>query len=342
MDELGAWRSRRRVTLEDVARHAEVSRALVSIVMRDAPGASTATRERVMAAARELGYRPDVRARSLAGQQSRLIGVMFGVGSGIFQFDLLEGLYAAAEERGLGLILSPITRGRDEHRAAESLHDFRFDALVMLGPVTAPEPILAGEVPVVVVGWHVDHPAVDIVRTSDVHGMALAVRHLVSLGHRRIAHIDGGETVISASRREAYADAMAAQGLGPSIRIVGGGQSQLDGLRAARTLLAEGDLPTAVVAFNDDTAVAAMGLLAQQGIEVPGRLSIIGWDDGDAAALSPVGLTSVAQQPDTMARLAVERIVARLERRTIDDREIILEPELRVRASTAKVRSTLS
>ena len=111
MTERPAWRPARRVTLEDVAQHAEVSRALVSIVMRDAPGASSATRERVLAAARELGYRPDVRARSLAGQKSRLIGVMFGVGVGIFQFELLEGLYAAAEEHGHSLILSALTRG---------------------------------------------------------------------------------------------------------------------------------------------------------------------------------------------------------------------------------------
>ena len=124
-----AWRSRRRVTLEDVARHAEVSRALVSIVMRDAPGASTATRERVMAAARELGYRPDVRARSLAGTEVPADRRHVRGRSGIFQFDLLEGLYAAAEQRGLGLIVRPMTKGRDEHQAAESLHDFRFDAL---------------------------------------------------------------------------------------------------------------------------------------------------------------------------------------------------------------------
>ena len=69
-----------------------------------------------LAAARELGYRPDVRARSLAGQKSRLIGVMFGVGVGTFQFDLLEGLYAAAEKHGHSLILTPLTRGRDEQR----------------------------------------------------------------------------------------------------------------------------------------------------------------------------------------------------------------------------------
>jgi DNA-binding LacI/PurR family transcriptional regulator len=341
MTEDGDRLTRRRVTLEDVAKHADVSRALVSIVMRDAPGASAATRERVLAAARELGYRPDIRARSLAGQKSRLIGVMFGVSIGTFQFDLLEGLYAAAEKHGHSLILTPVTRGRDEYRAAQDLHDFGFDALIMLGPPT-PKPLLSGKVPIAVVGWHVDDPAVDVVRTSDEHGMAQAVNHLVGLGHRRIAHIDGGASVISAARREGYAKAMHAHGLGTNIRVISGGQSQLDGQRAVRALLFEGDLPTALLAYNDDTAVAAMGLLAQQDIEVPGQLSIVGWDDGEAAALSPVGLTTVAQDPTEMARLAVERIVARIEGRRVDGHEIVLEPELRVRSSTRNCDDLMS
>ena len=99
-----------------------------------------------------------------------------------------------------------------------------------------------------------------------------------------------------------------------------------------------GDLPTALIAYNDDTAVAAMGLLAQQGVDVPGQLSVVGWDDSEAAALSPVGLTSVAQHPAEMARLAVERIVARIEGRRVEGHEIVLEPELGVRSSTARRR----
>lgn len=330
------WLTRRRVTLNDVAKHADVSRSLVSIVMRDAPGASSATRERVLAAARSLGYRPDVRARSLASSKSRLIGVLFGVDLGAFHFDLLEGLYAAAEEHGHSLILSALTSGRDERRAAQSLHDFRFDACIMLGPPT-PLPLLTGEVPLVVVGWHVDHPAVDVVRTSDAHGMALAVDHLVGLGHREITHIDGGASVIAASRRNEYAAAMHTHGLDSSVRVIPGGWTQLDGQRAARALLADGDLPTAVIAYNDDVAVAAMGLLAQQDVEVPGHLSVVGWDDGEAAALSPVGLTTVAQDPIQMARLAVERMVARIDGPRVDHREIVLEPKLTVRASTANL-----
>ena len=328
------WRTSRRVTLNDVAKLAGVSRALVSIVMRDVPGASDSTRKRVLAAARELGYVPDIRARSLAGQKSRIIGVMFGVGVGSFHFDLLEALYTAAKVHDYNLILSAVTEGRGEEEAAQSLKDFRFDGLVMLGPPTA-VPLLAGQVPVAVVGWHVDHPAVDVVRTSDQHGMAAAVDYLVSIGHRRISHIDGGGDLIAESRRAAYVEAMDRCGLSSDVSVVEGGQTQLDGQRAARRLLDEGNLPTALVAFNDDVAVAAMGLMAQQGVAVPDRLSVIGWDDSAVAALSPVGLSSVRQQPKLMGRLALERMVARIEQRRVEQRELVLEPEFQIRDSTS-------
>jgi hypothetical protein len=179
----------------------------------------------------------------------------------------------------------PSKRRRKGSRLGSAMtegHDFGFDALIMLGPHTA-KPLLTGKVPIAVVGWYVDDPAVDVVRTSDEHGMAQAVNHLVGLGHRHIAHIDGGTTVIAAARREGYEKAMHDHALGAYIRVVPGGQSQLDGQRAVRALLSAGDLPTALLAYNDDTAVAAMGLLAQRDIQVPGQLSIVGWDDGEVA-----------------------------------------------------------
>ncbi len=328
-----------RVTMEDVARHAEVSRALVSIVMRGVPGASDETRARVFESARVLGYRPDLRARALAGQRSRTIGVMFGVTVGVFHFQLLDGLYEAAEARSHSLILSPLTRRRDERQAAQALQDFRFDSLIMLNPPTL-HPILAGRLPLAVIGWHIDHPDVDVVRVSDDQGIAAMVDHLVALGHRRIAHIDGGATVISDSRRTAYTAAMTRHGLGSEVRVVTGGQSQLDGWRAAQRLLDEGDLPTAVVAYNDDTAVAAISLFRQQGISVPNQLSVTGFDDSEIAELSPVPLTTVAQDPTELGRRAIDRVIARVEQQRIPDREIVLDGEVRVRSSTARPRAS--
>src|SRR6185437_869488 len=142
----------RRPTLEDVAAHAGVSRALVSIVIRGAAGASDATRERVLASAAQLGYRPDPRARLLARRRSRLLGVSFGAHYP-FHADLLEGVYLAAEPAGYDVALSARTPSRDERRAVESLLDYRCEALILLGPQTSELRLaqLGRRLPVVVV-----------------------------------------------------------------------------------------------------------------------------------------------------------------------------------------------
>ena len=107
------------------------------------------------------------------------------------------------------------------------------------------------------------------------------------------------------------------------------------GQRATRALLESGDVPTAVIAYNDDVAVAAIGVLAQRGLDVPRQMSVIGWDDNAVARLAPADLTTVAQQPQLMARLCVERLVARINGEHVDQGDIVLEPELLVRASAA-------
>lgn len=327
----------RRATLDDVAARAGVSRALVSIVMRGAAGASASTRERVLAAAKEMGYRPDLRARSLASTRSRLIGVLFGTARR-FHFELLEGLYAAAEERGYGLVLSALTGERDEQHALNSLHAFRFDAVVMLGPATA-EPLMAGRVPLVVMGWHVEHPMVDVVRHSDAEGMALAVEHLVQLGHRRIWHVDGGNQLVAEARRDGYLAAMRSHRLASQTRIVSGGEDQLDGQLAAQSILKGRSMPTAIVAYNDDTAAAVMSVLAAHDIHVPEQVSVVGWDDSALARTPAFDLTSVGQRPQEMARIAIERLDIRLQGGQVSDREIVLGTSLTVRSSTGPAQA---
>jgi DNA-binding LacI/PurR family transcriptional regulator len=333
MTERMRWAPVPRITLTDVAREAGVSRAIVSVVLRGQTGASEATRVRVLSAAEKLGYRPDLRAQSLAGNKSRLIGVMFGA-AGSFHFDLLEGLYDEAERRNYSLILGALTKDRDEKRVVRSVQGFRLDGMILLGPAST-SPLLAGTLPLAVIGWEVDHNMVDVVRTSDVTGMALAVNHLAELGRKRIAHLDGGSGLIAASRREAYQVAMAERGLARYIRVLPGGETPLDGARATQTMLrGRARLPEAIVSYNDDTAIGALTVLLDNGIRVPGDVAVTGYDNGIEASESPVGLTSVAQRPHELARLAVQRVVARATGRQAGARSIVLEPELVVREST--------
>jgi DNA-binding LacI/PurR family transcriptional regulator len=326
----------RRPTLADVAVRAGVSTALVSIVMREAPGASAATRERVLAVADELGYRPDSRARFLRRSRSRLLGVVFGV-QHPFHGDLLDGLYTVADRLAYELALSAVTPGRDEQRAIGSLLQDRCEALVLLGPQspTATLADLAARLPVVVVARPVRSTTVDVVRTADDEGMRLAVDHLVALGHRDVVHVDGGRAPGAAGRRRGYREALQRHGL--PARVVDGGPTEDDGAAAARRLL-DGPLPGAVTVFNDRCALGVLDVLRRAGRTVPGEISVVGYDDSRIARLSSVDLTSVAQDVEQLTTLAVGRALARLDGAPVDRRELVVPPRLVVRSSTAPPR----
>ncbi|MBM7804427.1 DNA-binding LacI/PurR family transcriptional regulator [Geodermatophilus bullaregiensis] len=323
----------RRPTLADVAARAGVSTALVSIVMREAPGASAATRERVRRAADEIGYRPDSRARLLRSSRSRLLGVVFGV-QHAFHGDLLTGLYDAAERAGYELALSAVTPGRGEQPAVDSLLRDRCEALVLLGPQSPAATLtdLATRLPVVVLARPVRSATVDVVRTADDEGMRLAVDHLVALGHRDVVHVDGGRAPGAAERRRGYREALQRHGL--PARVLAGGLTEDDGAAAARRLL-EGPLPSAVTVFNDRCALGVLDVLRRAGRTVPGEVSVVGYDDSRIARLSSVDLTSVAQDVEQLTTLAVGRALARLDGTPVDRRELVVPPRLVVRSSTA-------
>ncbi|WP_433300067.1 LacI family DNA-binding transcriptional regulator [Actinoplanes sp. CA-030573] len=328
----------RRPTLADVAAEAGVSVALASIVMREAPGASAATRARVLEVARRLGYQPDSRARLLRSGESRLLGVVFGV-QHPFHDDVLTGLYDAAGRVGHELALSAVTPRRDERTAIDGLLRDRCAALILLGPLipTAELGALTARMPVVAMFRPIRHKAVDVVRTDDSRGLHLAVDHLVELGHRRIAHVDGARWVASAERRQGYREAMTRHGLAEHIRVVPGGSGEEDGARAARELL--DDPPTAVTTFNDLSATGLLDGLRRGGLDVPGDISVVGYDDSSFSRLAHIDLTTVAQDIDTMTTLAVARAVERVAGVRIAHREVVTSPRLVVRGTTGPVDS---
>ena len=326
----------RRPTLADVAARAGVSTALVSTVIRDVPGASAATRQRILQAAEEIGYRPDARARLLRSNRSRLIGVTFGV-QHAFHGDLVSGLYEAADAEGYEIALSAVTPRRDERRAVGSLLQDRCEAMILLGPDSPAGYLaeLAGRCPVVVVARAVNGRGVDVVRTADDEGLQQAVDHLVALGHRRIAHIDGGRAPGAAQRRRGYRQAMHRHGLDADILIVPGGLGEEDGADAARQLLATVPRPTAVAVFNDRSATGLLDVFRNAGVRVPQDISVVGFDDSRLARLSHVDLTTVAQDAGRMATLAVARAIDRLDGTPTGGREIVIPPRLIVRGTTA-------
>jgi DNA-binding LacI/PurR family transcriptional regulator len=324
----------RRPTLADVAARAGVSTALVSIVIRDVPGASAATRERILRVADEIGYRPDTRARLLRSNRSHLIGVCFGV-QHAFHGDLVGGLYDAADKTGYELALSAVTANRDEPRAIASLLQDRCEAMILLGPQGPPGYLsgLTDRMPVVVVARAVR--GIDVVRTADDEGLQQAVNHLVELGHRRIAHIDGGRAAGAAERRRGYRKAMHNHGLDAEIRIITGGLTEDDGAAGARKMLAGDPPPTAVAVFNDRSATGVLDVARTAGLDVPGDLSVVGFDNSRLARLAQFDLTTVAQDAERLADLAVARAVDRLDGKPVGGREQVIPPHLMIRSTTA-------
>jgi DNA-binding LacI/PurR family transcriptional regulator len=333
-----AARPGRRPTLDDVAARAGVSRTLASLIIRGIPGPSATTGERVLRVAKELGYRPDTRARLLARQHSRLLGVVFGM-QHAFHAEVVDGLYAAAEAAGYELVLSGLTPSRDPRRAVETLLDYRCEALILLGPEDHAAWIaeLAERVPVLVVGYRVKQASVDIVRTADHEGVGQAVDHLVALGHWDIVHVDGGPGLVPSDRRRGYRSAMRRHGLGEHARVVPGGKTEEAGALAA-TLLRGGALPTAVLAYNDDSALGLIDAFIRAGVTVPGDVSVVGYDDSWLSRLPHVSLTTVGQDAHRMASLAVERALARLSGEQIPGGDLVLPPHLVVRGTTAPAR----
>jgi DNA-binding LacI/PurR family transcriptional regulator len=331
--------SGRRATLADVARQAGVSTTLVSLVMRGVPGASPANREKVFRVARELGYVPDSRARALRGR-SHLLGVMYEVHQP-FHADLVDGIYAAAEEAGYDVVLSAVTQRRNEDTAVETLLADRCEALLLCAPQTGRDWItgVAARLPTVVLARHVRHPDVSVVRTADVKGIGLAVNHLTDLGHTQIAHIDGGRVPAAEQRRRGYRAAMTKHGLTPV--LVHGGWSEESGFRAAQQILGEGDRPTAIVAFNDACATGALSALFRAGVAVPQAMSVVGFDDTHLAGFSHVGLTTIRQDATLMAQLAVSRAISRIEAGSGDSQsgDGVVPPTLVIRGTTGPARA---
>ncbi|WNG85883.1 LacI family DNA-binding transcriptional regulator [Mycobacterium sp. ITM-2016-00317] len=328
----------RRPTLADVAARAGVSRALVSIVMRDAPGAGEGTRERVKRAAEEIGYAPDPQARRLRERRTRLVGLTFSARQE-FHADLVDGVYVTAEALGYDVVLSAVTPHRDEARAVRTLVDDRCEGLLLVGPQLPARELgeLAARLPLVVLARRVR--GVDAVRSDDVAGAVAGVEHLVGLGHRRILYLDGGTAPGAAERRRGYRRAAKAARL-PEL-VAPGGLSERDGAAAAAAMIASGELPDAVFAFNDRCALGVMDVVIRSGLSVPQDISVLGFDDSPLAGLAHIQLTTVRQDSARLAEVAVQRLVACLDgvAECTEAVDLVCEPTLVVRGSTAPPRS---
>jgi DNA-binding LacI/PurR family transcriptional regulator len=333
----------RRPTSADVAARAGVSRTTVSLVLNNR-GASIpeATRQRVLEAARELDYHPDHAARGLARGRSHTLALVVlrsadQVATDAFLPEVLRGLTAASRPAGYRVLVEPIDPGTAPY--GELVRSGRAEGLIISGPMLHDGELarlVRDRYPVVIQGELRDLriPSVDVDNRA---GASEAVRHLIDLGHRRIACITNAplEYAAAATRLGGYWDALADAGLPRDEALTAEGAFDAASGRRAMAEVLGRQRPDAVFAASDVVAVGALGALREAGLRVPDDISLVGFDDIPLAGHIDPPLTTVRVPALEIGRAAGAVMLDRLAGRTVPERTV-LPTELVVRTSTAR------
>lgn len=310
--------TRRPVTMADVARHAGVSRSAVSFVLNDRRSVSIAedTRDRVLAAAAELGYRPNAGARALAKKQSDWYGLVTEIVTAPFAVDIIKGAQdrALIDEKYL-LIASTESDPVAETAAIERLLEQRVEGLLYAATwhraVQIPE--IAREVPTVLVNCFDADGRYPAIVPDERTGGRRATERLLAAGHRRIGFINLDPDIPAAvGRRVGYHEVLREAGVAPDEKLEISGHATADGgYVAASALLDLADPPTAIFCANDRMAMGAYDAIKERGLRIPQDIAVIGFDNQEliAAYLRP-GLTTVALPFEQMGARGVDLLAA--------------------------------
>jgi LacI family transcriptional regulator len=327
------------VTSIDVARAAGVSQATVSRVLNDDPRVLPATRQRVLDAVAQLHYRPNAIARGLVTRSTGLVGVIVGDITNPFYPELLEAIASQLGEHDLKMLLYN-SAGGDEEQFVRLLLEQRVDGIVF--PSARTDSALVAELverdfPLVLLNRYVDGVACDAVVGDNADGARAAAAHLLELGHRRIAIATGPERAsTSRDRVGAFRAALADAGVAIPDELVLAGELRYEpAYEGARRLLAATAPPTAVFCANDLMAFGVLSAARAEGVAVPERLSVVGFDSLPMAGWEALDLTTVRQPLPEMAREGVELLAARIADPSRPPQRLTLPSSLVVRGTTA-------
>jgi len=336
--ESGIPRSGGRVTMQQVAAEAGVSVSTVSKVMNGRYGVSTQTFDHVSTVINRLGYETSLVARSLRNARTNVIGLLVADFEP-FSTEVLKG--AADAIRGTGYELVAYSAGGrfDEHVGWERRYLSRVMGTLVNGAVLVTPTVtdVHYDGPVVAVDPHTGRSTLPTVASDNLQGARMGVDHLLDLGHRRIGMVTGRGDLVSAQLRErGYREAHAAAGVPIDEALLANGAFDPEQARdAARTLLCLPSAPTAIFAANDISALATLEVAAELGVEVPGRLSVVGFDNIPESALSQPPLTTVQQPMRQMGHDAIAMLVALIAGEAVDETHVTLATTLVPRRTTA-------
>ncbi len=325
-------------TIVDVAERAGVSTGTVSNVLSGARRVRPETRSRVEEALRDLGFRPNRVARALSQRRTHTVGMVVPDVTNPFFATLILTAEQALAERGFAVLFG--NAGNDAEVESRYLAEFaerRVDGLVAATSGVAPELLaaVARQVPTVLVDRTIDDWPGDTVAGDDRRGMASAVAHLAAMGHERIALVDGDHGLSTGrDRLDGARQQLDALGLEPA-SVTAGPFTLESGYERASALLSGSVRPTAICAANDLLAIGALRAAVAHGIDVPGTLSVTGFDDIAFAAYTSPPLTTVRQQPRRIASAIVDVLTRRIEDPSAPRARVVVDAELVVRGSTA-------
>jgi len=330
-----------KVTSIEVAKRAGVSQSAVSRVFT--PGASVSPRmaEKVKKVADELGYRPNILARSLITGRSRIIGLLVAYLENYFYPEALEKLSNALQAEGYHVLVFMAERTADNvDGALDEILDYQVDGIVMasvsISSGLAARCQAAG-VPVVLFNRNQDDQRLSAVTSDNAAGGRKVADFLVRGGHQRIGYIAGwGEASTQRDREAGYRHGLAEHGVELHAREVGGFRYE-PAQEAARRMFAKPDRPDAVFVANDHMAFAVMDVLRTElGLRVPDDVSVVGFDDVPPAGWAAYDLTTVRQRANFMVKETVDTLLAHIEHRVTEPRRIAIDGPLIVRSSARK------
>jgi LacI family transcriptional regulator len=312
-----------RITIRTVAEDAGVSVAAVSKVLRDAYGVSEGLRAKVQASILKLGYRPHTAARGMRGQTYTL-GFLLPDLHNPFFADILAGVNTALERTQYQTLLGVSESATSiELALIESMVDRQMDGLMLIGPrmATADLVQVAARIPTVLIGHHpIPESNFDTVNNDDRLGATLVVQHLVAMGYRNIAYlsqrlVDTEQLMVTTQREIGFRAAMQELGLAKNLQFVQADQTSRETQSAARHLLQSRNPPDAIFCWTDFIALEVLSVARELGLNVPGDLAVVGYDNTSYCDLAQNSLTSIDQSGQVLglqaARLLIERIKGR-------------------------------
>ncbi|MBU6267685.1 MAG: LacI family DNA-binding transcriptional regulator [Sphingomonadales bacterium] len=307
-----------RANIRDVAARAGVAVKTVSRVLNGHPYVSAEKREAVEAAMRALDFRPSIAARILTGAKSNQVALIYDNHSPYYMFQIQSGCWEFCKQNGIRLLAQPVDVadplvGQQVRGLVSETH---VDGIILSSPVTDCEPVLrqleALDIPFVRISPGTNHALTSSVFMDDAQAADDMTTHLINVGHRRIGFIKGHPNhMASDDRLFGYRRALDRAGIGYEPALVQDGAFDFDsGVAAARQFLTMRDRPTAIFAANDDMAAGVLAVAHEMGIDVPGRLSVAGFDDTTLARTVWPPLTTIHQPMAELARAAAEILIA--------------------------------